>query len=121
MAPPPYATQRVRLSAQSQKSAEQCDDDTEEVEESDIEEELGFFSLVDAINPYTTFKHALTSAWIFFGIVSPRCLLVLLPRLAFQNKIPALYQAATTALSVEQQTVLMEVMSLAETQQQPAQ
>ena len=44
-----------------------------------------------------------------------------LRRVAFQTKNAALYQAATTALSVDQQTVLMEVMSLAESQQHPTQ
>lgn len=31
------------------------DDDSEE---SEIEEELGFFSMLDAVNPYVTFKQA---------------------------------------------------------------
>lgn len=44
--------------------AEEGDDASDTSEESEIEEELGFFSLIDAINPYTTFKHALTSAWL---------------------------------------------------------
>ncbi|KAF8125741.1 armadillo-type protein [Boletus edulis] len=90
------ANESARLRARSEKQVEQGDDVSEDSEESAIEEELGFFSLIDAINPYTTFKHALTT---------------------FQTKNPALYQVATTTLSVEQQTVLMEVMSLAETQQ----
>lgn len=30
-------------------------------EEEEIEEELGYFSPLDAVNPYETFKHALTS------------------------------------------------------------
>jgi len=38
--------------------------------------------------------------------------------LAFQMQNPAGYQAATTALDVEQQTLLMEVMRIAE-QEQP--
>ncbi|KAG9315992.1 armadillo-type protein [Chiua virens] len=84
------ANESARLRARSQKMTEEGDDLSEESEESEIEEELGFFSLIDAINPYTTFKHALTT---------------------FQTKNPALYQAATTTLSVDQQTVLMEVMS----------
>ena len=53
--------QSARLRARSEKQVEQGDDVSEESEESEIEEELGFFSLIDAINPYTTFKHALMS------------------------------------------------------------
>jgi len=94
------ANESARLRARSEKTAEEGEDVSDESEESEIEEELGFFSLIDAINPYTTFKHALT---------------------AFQTNNGALYQAATTVLSVEQQTVLMEVMSLAESQQHPTQ
>ena len=41
---------------------EEGDDVSDDSEESEFEEELGFFCLIDAINPYTTFKHALTSA-----------------------------------------------------------
>lgn len=48
---------------------EEGDDVSDESEESEIEEELGFFSLIDAINPYTTFKHALASAWFYFCAV----------------------------------------------------
>ena len=44
------------------KQAEQGEDVSDTSEESEIEEELGFFSLIDAINPYATFKQALTSA-----------------------------------------------------------
>ena len=53
-------SQSARLRARSEKRTDQGDDVSEESEE-DIEEELGFFSLIDAINPYMTFKHALTS------------------------------------------------------------
>lgn len=31
-------------------------------EEEEIEEELGYFSPLDSVNPYDTFKHALTSS-----------------------------------------------------------
>jgi hypothetical protein len=54
--------QSARLRARSEKTAEEGEDVSDESEESEIEEELGFFSLIDAINPYTTFKHALTGA-----------------------------------------------------------
>lgn len=95
---------------------EEGDDVSDESEESEIEEELGFFSLIDAINPYTTFKHALTSACVVGHCFSSPPFSTTLSVLAFQNKNAALYQAATTTLSVEQQTVLMEVMTLAESQ-----
>jgi len=80
--------------------AEAGDDESDTSEESEIEEELGFFSLLDAINPYITFKQALQT---------------------FQNKNSDLYQAATTMLTVEQQTMLMEVVTLAESQAQAGQ
>ncbi|KAG6330261.1 hypothetical protein ID866_8829 [Astraeus odoratus] len=82
--------------AKNPAAAQRDDDESDISEESEIEEELGFFSMLDAINPYITFKHALTN---------------------FQTRNSALYQAATTLLSVEQQTILMEVMTLAEAQQ----
>ena len=56
------APQSARLRARSEKMTEEGDDVSDDSEESEIEEELGFFCLIDAINPYTTFKHALTSA-----------------------------------------------------------
>ncbi|KAF9240262.1 armadillo-type protein [Melanogaster broomeanus] len=89
------ASESARLRARSEETGDAGDDESELSEESDIEEELGFFSLIDAINPYTTFKQALTT---------------------FQTNNSALYQASTTILSVEQQTVLMEVMTTAEAQ-----
>jgi len=61
--------------------------------EEEIEEELGFISPLDTVNPYTTFKQALA---------------------ALEVKDRAMYQAATTSLNVEQQTVLMEIMRIAE-------
>ena len=54
--------QSARLRARSEKQTEQGEDVSDASEESEIEEELGFFSLIDAINPYATFKQALTSA-----------------------------------------------------------
>jgi len=59
----------------------------------EIEEELGFFSPLDTVNPYTSFKQALTT-------------------LQMQNSMG--YQASTTILDTEQQTMLMEVMRIAE-------
>jgi hypothetical protein len=61
-------------------------------EEEEIEEELGFISPLDTVNPYVTFKQALT---------------------ALEVNDHAIYQAVTTALDVEQQTLLMEIMRIA--------
>ncbi|KAH9949788.1 armadillo-type protein [Amylocystis lapponica] len=61
--------------------------------ESDIDEELGFISPLDYADPHTTFKQALTT---------------------FQMKNAHGYQLATTSLNTEQQTLLMEIMRIAE-------
>ncbi|KAH7924546.1 ARM repeat-containing protein [Leucogyrophana mollusca] len=86
------AKEGARLREKSEKLAS-GDNASESSEESDIEEELGFFSPLDTVDPYTTFKQALTT---------------------FQVQNGDLYQAATTSLSIEQQTLLMEVMAIAE-------
>ncbi|KZV95467.1 ARM repeat-containing protein [Exidia glandulosa HHB12029] len=70
---------------------EESDDESEDDEE--IEEELGYLSPLEPVNPYVSFKAALT---------------------ALQMQNPAVYQASTTSLSQEQQAFLMEVMKLAE-------
>jgi len=62
-------------------------------DDEDIEEELGFISPLDTVNPYVTFKHALT---------------------ALEVNDHTMYQAATTALNMEEQTLLMEIMRLAD-------
>ncbi|KAK0487807.1 armadillo-type protein [Armillaria novae-zelandiae] len=62
-------------------------------DDEDIEEELGYYSPLDNVNPYVSFQQALS---------------------AFQMKSSPVYQAATTSLTVEQQTVLMEVMKVAD-------
>ncbi|KAG1858851.1 armadillo-type protein [Suillus subluteus] len=85
------AKEGARLREKSEK-AETGDDESDISEESEIEEELGFFSPLDNINTYVTFKQALQT---------------------FQNQNSALYQAATTMLTVERQTVLMEVVTMA--------
>ncbi|EJC98943.1 ARM repeat-containing protein [Fomitiporia mediterranea MF3/22] len=69
------------------------DDEAEESDDEEVDEELGFISPLDTVDPYSTFKNALT---------------------AFQMKNPAMYQAATTSLNIEQQTALMEIMAIAE-------
>ncbi|TBU59052.1 ARM repeat-containing protein [Dichomitus squalens] len=83
-------SQRLQEKNARQANGEEISDDEEE---EDIEEELGYISPLDNVDPYITFKQALTS---------------------FQMKNGSGYQIATTSLSPEQQTFLMEVMRLAD-------
>ena len=92
--------------ARQAKGEELSDDDEEE----DIEEELGYISPLDNVDPYLTFKQALTSKWC--KPVDKDAALILFT--AFQMKNGQGYQIATTSLSSEQQTFLMEVMRLAD-------
>jgi len=85
---------RLREKSEKQAQGEEVEDSDDEEEE--VEEELGYISPLDKVNPYSTFKQALTS---------------------FQMHNSPCYQAATTSLNVEQQTLLMEVMRIAD---QPA-
>ncbi|KIK08065.1 hypothetical protein K443DRAFT_672947 [Laccaria amethystina LaAM-08-1] len=71
---------------------EDSDDDDE------LEEDLGYLTPLDNVDPYVSFKQALTT---------------------FQMQNAPGYQAATTALDVDQQTLLMEVMRIAELQSAP--
>ena len=88
--------------------------DESEAEESDdeeVDEELGYISPLENVDPYTHFKQALTSESFLsrpFATMQTRSL----P--GFQMKNPTMYQAATTALDIEQQTALMEIMAIAE-------
>ncbi|KAF8576887.1 ARM repeat-containing protein [Ramaria rubella] len=89
--------------ARLREKAEQPQSGFEEEEEEDdddydewAEEELGYISPIDNVDPYVSFKHALT---------------------AFQMKNSPGYQAATASLSVEMQAVLMEAMALAESRE----
>ncbi|KAJ6622613.1 armadillo-type protein [Mycena sp. CBHHK59/15] len=87
------ASEGARLREKSEKAdAGEVDSDDEEDE---IAEELGYFSALDNADPYVSFKQALTT---------------------FQMQNAPVYQAATTSLDLEQQTLLMEVMRIAETQ-----
>ena len=92
--------------ARQAKGEELSDDDEEE----DIEEELGYISPLDNVDPYLTFKQALTSKW--YKLMGKDAALIL--STAFQMKNGQGYQIATTSLSSEQQTFLMEVMRLAD-------
>jgi hypothetical protein len=82
-------------------------------DEEEIEEELGFISPLDTVNPYVTFKQALTSMClsvlrVCVPVTDGSCWV------ALEVKDRVTYQAATTSLNVEQQTVLMEIMRMAE-------
>ncbi|CAL1712201.1 unnamed protein product [Somion occarium] len=95
------ANEGARLRAKSDKLANgEEEEDSDEDDESEVAEELGYLSPLDNVDPYVSFKHALT---------------------AFQMKNPQDYQVATTSLSAEDQTVLMEVMRIAEQHQPTAQ
>ncbi len=54
------ANEGARLREKSQKQAA-GDDVSESSEESDIDEELGYISALDNVDPYVSFKQALTS------------------------------------------------------------
>lgn len=69
---PQGARLRAKAEGKTAEGAAVADDDGETVSsESDIEEELGFFSPLDAVDPYSSFKQALSSecsakiSWIF--------------------------------------------------------
>jgi len=76
-------------------------------EEEEIEEELGYFSPLDTVDPYQTFKTALTSPCHSGSFA---LLMLMFFPTDFQHKNPTAYQAATTSLDIEQQTALIEVM-----------
>lgn len=113
-----FLVQSARLRERAESGG--TDEDEDESDEDDqIEEELGFISPLDTVNPYTSFKQALTSCVVFFYTFSPipsitdDIGLVFLP-IAFQMQNSLGYQASTTILDIEQQTMLMEVMRIAE-------
>ncbi|KIM53457.1 hypothetical protein SCLCIDRAFT_1222776 [Scleroderma citrinum Foug A] len=90
------AAEGARLREMSEKPPVNEDlEESDDSEESEIEEELGFFSMLDAINPYVAFKQALATC---------------------QSENSDVYLAATTSLTAEQQIVLMEVMTMADSQ-----
>jgi importin-7 len=88
------------------------EDEDDVDEESDIDEELGYLSPLDNVNPYVSFKQALTSTPCSLLLI-PALTIYPTPRTALQVQNAACYQASTASLSVEQQTLLMEVMQRA--------
>jgi len=90
------ATEGQRLREKSDNAegdAEEEDDDDDD--DFEIEEELGLVTPLDNVNPYIVFKNALNT---------------------FQVQNPALYEAATENLDLDQQTLLMDVLRVAEAQ-----
>ncbi|EJD50497.1 ARM repeat-containing protein [Auricularia subglabra TFB-10046 SS5] len=89
----------AKEAAALRKSGNVGDDESDlgSVESDDVEEELGYLSPLETVNPYTTFKHALTT---------------------LQTQNAAVYQASTTSLTIDEQTFLMEVMKMADAAEQ---
>ncbi|KAJ8079910.1 Nonsense-mediated mRNA decay protein 5 [Marasmius tenuissimus] len=86
------AKEGARLRERSERLEEGEDVESDDEEET-VAEELGYISPLDNVNLHSSFKQALT---------------------AFQMRNGPGYQAATTSLDVEQQTLLMEVMRAAD-------
>lgn len=85
-------TERLQNAAKGIVQEETIDDESV-ISDEDIEEELGYISPLDSVDPYLAFKRSLS---------------------IFQMKNPAGYQASTASLAEEQQLLLAEVMRLAE-------
>lgn len=70
--------QGARLREKSQKQAA-GDTVSESSDDSDIAEELGYISPLENVNPYTTFKQALTGTFLLISRLSnPRLRLILI-------------------------------------------
>jgi hypothetical protein len=95
--------QRLRMQSAGQDGDGDGDGDEAESDGADsddeIEEELGFVSPLEQLDVYVRFRRALA---------------------ALQNSNSQLYLAATTALSVDEQAFLMELMREAETREAAA-
>lgn len=109
--------QGARLRAMNEKREGGYAGSNSSSEEEEIEEELGYFSPLDTVNPYETFKNALTSSFCSRPLVRP---VLTHFTIDFQHKNPTAYQTATTSLDVEQQTALIEVMKKADLPQTQA-
>jgi hypothetical protein len=58
--------QGARLREKSEKQAEGEEVEDSDDEDEEVEEELGYISPLDKVNPYSTFKQALTSTSLHF-------------------------------------------------------
>ena len=79
---------------------------------------MGYISPLDTVDPYVTFKQALTS---MYSLVLRLNSTLIGYKSAFQMKDGNSYQKATTSLTPEQQMLLMDVMRIAEERSQAAQ
>lgn len=89
------------------------EEDSDDEDDESLDEELTYLSPIDNVNPYVTFKRALT------GTLCPPSLFCVTRGAdavitAFQMSNPAGYAAGTTSLTPEQSTMLMEIMKKAE-------
>ena len=107
------AKSKAKVKAKAMKQAKTGGGNDEDDE--DIEEELGYISPLDTVDPYVSFKQALTGQ--FCAIPAPMHPADFNPT-AFQMKNGNAYQLGTTSLVPEQQTLLMEVMRIAEERSQ---
>jgi hypothetical protein len=114
----PLDLQGARLRENAEGNANVEEEDGGDEEDEDIDEELGYISPLENVNPYASFKQALTSKHRR-QCHQPKLFLIVSRLLAFQMQNAASYQAATTALDIDQQTLLMEVMRIAEQAQAP--
>lgn len=103
---------------QSEKPDGTEDDDSDDDDSDDeIDEELGYISPLDTVDPYVTFKQALGSTFsppYRFVLGSNSCMRTSICSTAFEAQNPQMYQLATTSLNIEQQTQLMEIIRQAE-------
>ena len=74
--------QGARLRAMNEKREGGYAGSDSSSEEEEIEEELGYFSPLDTVNPYETFKNALTSSCRSRFLVCP-------PTKPFPDRLPA--------------------------------
>ena len=65
-----FLIQSARLRERAENKETDGDEDDSD-EDDQIEEELGFISPLDTVNPYTSFKQALTSCVVFFSSPYP--------------------------------------------------
>ncbi|CAG8726985.1 6593_t:CDS:2, partial [Acaulospora colombiana] len=86
-------SERLQENAAKLASGQDLGDGDEELDDEEIEEELGYISPLDTVDPYLAFKRSLS---------------------IFQMKNAPGYQFCTTSLSKDQQVLLTEVMTLAE-------
>ncbi|KAL0569124.1 Nonsense-mediated mRNA decay protein 5 [Marasmius crinis-equi] len=106
------AKEGARLRERSEKLEEGEDVESDDEDEA-VAEELGYISPLDNVNLYSSFKQALTGERISVLALIVAASLTFVWE-AFQMRNGTGYQAATTSLDIEQQTLLMEVMRLAD-------